>query len=52
MRAPSSLGAATAHRPYLIFVPPVEHFHETLADVARHLETGTEFNDITAERLL
>ena len=30
----------------------VEHFHGTLADVARHLESGTEFKDITAEKLL
>lgn len=30
----------------------VEHFHETLADVARHLEAGTEFKEISAEKLL
>ena len=34
------------------FREAVEHFHETLGDVARHLESGTEFKDITAERLL
>ena len=34
------------------FRAAVEHFHETLVDVARHLESGTEFNDITAEKLL
>ena len=34
------------------FRAAVEHFHETLADVARHLESGTEFKDITAEKLL
>ena len=30
----------------------VAHFHETLADVAQHLEVGTEFRGITAEVLL
>lgn len=34
------------------FRAQVEHFHETLADVRRPLESGTEFKDITAERLL
>ena len=34
------------------FRAAVEHFHETLADVARHLESETEFKDITAEKLL
>ena len=34
------------------FHAAVEHFHETLAEVARYLESGTEFKDITAERLL
>lgn len=34
------------------FRAAVERFHETLADVARHLESGTEFRDITAEKLL
>ena len=30
----------------------VAHFHEILADVARHLELGTELRGITAEILL
>ena len=34
------------------FRAAVEHFHETLADLARQLESGTEFKNITAEKLL
>ena len=34
------------------FGEAVAHFHETLADVARHLELGTELRDITPEQLL
>jgi hypothetical protein len=34
------------------FAAAVAHFHETLADLARHLEQGTEFQGITAEILL
>ncbi|HUV29668.1 MAG TPA: hypothetical protein VMY05_01065 [Acidobacteriota bacterium] len=34
------------------FHDAVEHFHETLADVAEHLERGTELRGITAEILL
>jgi hypothetical protein len=34
------------------FAAAVAHFHETLADVARHLELGTEFQGITAETML
>lgn len=30
----------------------VSHFHETLSDLARHIEAGTEFRGITAEILL
>jgi hypothetical protein len=30
----------------------IEHFHETLADLARYVESGAEFKEITAERLL
>ena len=30
----------------------IEHFHEILTDLARHLEQGTEFRDITPEILL
>jgi hypothetical protein len=33
------------------FEAAVAHFHETLADVARHIEIGTELN-VTAEVLL
>lgn len=34
------------------FAAAVAHFHETLTDVARHIELGTEFRGITAEILL
>jgi hypothetical protein len=34
------------------FGASVEHFHEMLADLAGHLERGTEFRGITAEILL
>ncbi len=34
------------------FVAAVAHFHEILADLARHLESGTPFQGITAERML
>jgi hypothetical protein len=34
------------------FGEAVAHFHETLKDVARHLELGTELADITPEQLL
>jgi hypothetical protein len=34
------------------FAAAVAHFHETLADVARHLELGTEFCGITPEVML
>jgi len=34
------------------FRDAVLHFHETLGDVARHLEVGTEFRGINAEVLL
>ena len=34
------------------FAAAVAHFHETLADVARHLAMGTEFQGITPERML
>jgi hypothetical protein len=34
------------------FAAAVAHFHETLADVAQHLEVGTELRGITAEVLL
>jgi len=42
------------YRPPLLhdFGAAVAHFHETMADVARHLELGTEFRGITAEILL
>jgi hypothetical protein len=34
------------------FQSAVAHFHETLADVARHIRLGTEFRDVTPEILL
>jgi hypothetical protein len=34
------------------FQAAVAHFHETLADVARHIEIGTEVRDITPDILL
>lgn len=34
------------------FAAAVAHFHETLADLARHLELGTPFQGITPERML
>jgi len=34
------------------FAEGIEHFHETLADVARHLGLGTALRDITGEQLL
>ena len=34
------------------FGAAVAHFHETLADVGRHLELGTALGDITPEQLL
>src|SRR5580693_4604971 len=34
------------------FQSAISHFHETLADVARHLELGTELRDMTPEILL
>jgi hypothetical protein len=43
-----------SYRPPLLpdFAAAVAHFHETLADVARELELGTEFRGITADILL
>ncbi len=34
------------------FSSAVAHFHETLANLARHLEIGTELHEITLERIL
>jgi hypothetical protein len=34
------------------FDDAVAHFHEVLQDLARHLETGTELQGITAEKML
>ncbi len=34
------------------FSAAVMHFHETLADLAHHLEIGTELREITLERVL
>jgi hypothetical protein len=38
--------------PLLDFQDAVAHFHEILADVARHLELGTELRGVTPEALL
>jgi hypothetical protein len=42
------------YRPPLLvdFSATVAHFHEVLADLARHIEMGTEFCGITAEKML
>ena len=42
------------YRPPLLadFTVAVAHFHEVLADLARHLDLGTELRGITAEILL
>jgi hypothetical protein len=44
----------SAYRPPVFpdFASAVEHFHEVLTDVARHLELGAEMKDITPEILL
>jgi hypothetical protein len=34
------------------FQAAIAHFHETLADLARHLELGTELREITPEQML
>ena len=34
------------------FQAAISHFHETLADVAQHLELGTELRAVTPEILL
>ena len=34
------------------FADAVAHFHETLADLAHHIEIGTELREITLERVL
>ena len=34
------------------FQSAIAHFHETLGDVARHVEIGTELREVTAESLL
>jgi hypothetical protein len=54
------LGSARSYftgEPYSVpyfpeFSDAVAHFHETLADLAHHLETGTELREITLERVL
>jgi hypothetical protein len=37
---------------YPDFQAAIAHFHETLSDVARHIEIGTKLRDITPEILL
>jgi hypothetical protein len=34
------------------FQDAIRHFHETLAELSHHLESGSELKDITIERLL
>ncbi len=54
------LGSARSYftgEPYSVpyfpeFSDAVAHFHETLADLAHHLEIGTELREITLERVL
>jgi hypothetical protein len=43
-----------AYRPPVFpdFASAIDHFHEVLADVASHLELGTDLKDITPEILL
>jgi hypothetical protein len=43
-----------SYRPPVLedFQATIAHFHETLADVARHLEEGTELRGIKADNLL
>jgi hypothetical protein len=43
-----------AYRPpqFVEFQDAIAHFHEVIADLANHLEVGTEFQGITAEVLL
>jgi len=53
MPAPSSFVGGRYRAPVVPdFRAAVEHFRETLADVARHFESGTEFKNITTEKLL
>ena len=37
---------------YAEFAQAVAHFHEVLANVARHIESGAAFGELTAETLL
>jgi hypothetical protein len=46
------LGGAYQPPVFPDFASAVEHFHEILADLARHLERGTELKGITPEILL
>ena len=46
------IGGSYAPPEYREFIDAIAHFHEILADVARHLEQGTEMRGITAEILL
>jgi hypothetical protein len=51
--APLEFSEFRARAPLLPdFTAAVAHFHETLADVAQHLELGTEFQGVTAEIML
>ena len=46
------IGAAYRAPIFPDFQSAIAHFYETLAEVARHLEMGTEFREVTAESLL
>ena len=46
------LGSAYRPPTFPDFPAAIEHFHEVLTDVARHIEVGTELHGITPEVLL
>src|SRR5579864_5061668 len=46
------LGGAYRPPKFSDFSDAIAHFHEVLADVAHHIEVGTEMRDITPEILL
>ena len=46
------IGGAYRPPPQPSFAAAIDHFHEIVADVANHLEQGTEFEVITPEVLL
>lgn len=46
------LGGSYRAPEFLDFQAAIAHFHETLADVARHIERGTKLRNVTPEVLL